>query len=95
MAEQAVIQADLYLTTSSTVWKRSSPSTWCCSRPRIGLTLDQLKAVPRSIAVAGGTRKLQAIRGALEGRLVKCLITDRNTAEALLAGGRCGFLVAD
>lgn len=52
----------------------------------IGLSLDQLKAVPRSIAVAGGTRKLPAIRGALEGAIVKCLITDRGTAEALLDG---------
>ncbi len=52
----------------------------------IGLSLDQLRHVPRSIAVAGGRRKLSAIRGALEGGLVKCLITDRETAEALVSG---------
>lgn len=51
----------------------------------IGLSLDQLKSVPRSIAVAGGPRKLPAIRGALEGALVTCLITDRGIAEALVS----------
>lgn len=52
----------------------------------IGLSLDQLRAVPRSIAVAGGARKLGAIRGALAGGLVKSLITDRSTAESLTVG---------
>jgi DNA-binding transcriptional regulator LsrR (DeoR family) len=52
----------------------------------IGLSLDQLRQVPRSIAVAGGRRKWSAIRAALEGGLVKCLITDRETAEALVSG---------
>lgn len=51
----------------------------------IGLTLEQLRGVPRSIAVAGGPRKIEAIRGALAGRFVRCLITDRRTAEALAA----------
>lgn len=51
----------------------------------IGLTLDQLRHVPRSIAVAGGQRKIDAIRGALAGGHVRCLVTDRRTAETLLA----------
>jgi DNA-binding transcriptional regulator LsrR (DeoR family) len=50
----------------------------------IGLTLEQLRQVPRSIAVAGGERKVTAIRGALTGRLVSHLITDRATALRLL-----------
>jgi DNA-binding transcriptional regulator LsrR (DeoR family) len=50
----------------------------------IGVTLDQLRQVPRSIAVAGGERKVTAIKGALSGRLVSHLITDRATAERLL-----------
>jgi DNA-binding transcriptional regulator LsrR (DeoR family) len=50
----------------------------------IGLTLDQLRRVPRSIAVAGGERKVTAIRGALAGRLVSQLVTDRATALRLL-----------
>jgi DNA-binding transcriptional regulator LsrR (DeoR family) len=52
----------------------------------IGLTLDQLQRVPRSIAVAGGERKVTAIRGALTGKLVSHLITDRATALRLLDG---------
>ena len=36
----------------------------------IGMTLDQLQKVPRSIAVAGGKRKVSAIKGALAGSLI-------------------------
>lgn len=51
----------------------------------IGLSLEQLAAVPRSIAVAGGLRKVPAIRGALRGGFVTHLITDEATAVGLLA----------
>lgn len=50
----------------------------------IGLTLEQLQRVPRSVAVAGGERKVTAIKGALTGGLVSHLITDRSTAVRLL-----------
>jgi DNA-binding transcriptional regulator LsrR (DeoR family) len=51
----------------------------------IGLSLDQLRDVSRSVGVAGTMDKLDAIRGALEGRLINVLITDRFTAERLAA----------
>jgi DNA-binding transcriptional regulator LsrR (DeoR family) len=51
----------------------------------IGIRLDQLRNVRRSIGIAGGHRKVAAIRGALRGRIVNVLITDRFTAEAILA----------
>jgi DNA-binding transcriptional regulator LsrR (DeoR family) len=51
----------------------------------ISMELEQLRAVRRVVGVAGGRRKLHAIRGALAGRLVKVLITDVGTAERLLA----------
>ncbi len=51
----------------------------------ISLTLDQFKRVPRRVAVAGTTGKVEAIRAALEGRLVNILVTDRFTAERLLS----------
>ncbi len=51
----------------------------------IGMTLDELRAVPRVVAVAGGARKTAAIRGALLTGAVDVLITDRFTAEALVA----------
>jgi len=49
----------------------------------IGMELQQLQRVNRAIGVAGGRRKLDAIRGALEGHWINVLITDRLTAEHL------------
>jgi DNA-binding transcriptional regulator LsrR (DeoR family) len=50
----------------------------------IGIELEQLKRVPRAIGVAGGPSKVLAIRAALLGGWINCLITDRATAELLL-----------
>ena len=49
----------------------------------ISMRLEQLKRVKRSVGVAGGKRKHEAIRGALLGGLINVLITDRFTAEVL------------
>jgi DNA-binding transcriptional regulator LsrR (DeoR family) len=51
----------------------------------IGMSLQQLRLVPRPIGIAGTARKLEAVRGALEGRLITALVTDRFTAERLVA----------
>ena len=48
------------------------------------MELQQLKNTERSIGVAGGNRKLDAIRGALIGKWLNVLITDQNTAANLL-----------
>lgn len=50
----------------------------------IGMTLDEIKAIPRVVGLAGGSRKVDAIRGALLGRYVDVLITDRFTAAKLV-----------
>ena len=50
----------------------------------IGMSLEQLKRVHRSVGVAGGMHKHAAIHGALLGGLVNVLITDRFTAQALV-----------
>ncbi|WP_255491877.1 sugar-binding transcriptional regulator [Actinotalea sp. JY-7876] len=50
----------------------------------IGISPDQLRAVPRRIGVAGGAAKLAAIRGALLGGWVNILVTDSVTAQNLL-----------
>lgn len=50
----------------------------------IGMSFEQLRHVPRSVGIAGGKQKLAAIRGAIAGRWVNVLITDRFTAERLL-----------
>lgn len=49
----------------------------------IGLDLEQLQRPRRTLALAGGPRKFAAIQGALRGRFVNVLITDRFTAERL------------
>ena len=51
----------------------------------IGMTLDEIKASRRVVAVAGGPRKVAAIRGAMLGGYIDVLITDHFTAERLLA----------
>ncbi len=53
----------------------------------IGIELEQLKRVPRSIAVAGGPGKTEAIHAALVGGWINCLVTDTYTAERLLQMG--------
>jgi len=50
----------------------------------ISMELNELRQVPRVIGVAGGRRKTAAIRGALAGKLINVLITDRAMAERLL-----------
>jgi DNA-binding transcriptional regulator LsrR (DeoR family) len=50
----------------------------------ISIELAQLRAVRRVVGVAGGHRKIHAIRGALRGKLVNVLITDLSTAQRLL-----------
>lgn len=50
----------------------------------IGIDLVQLQRIPRVVGVAGGTEKLEAIRAALRGKLVKVLITDQQTAKSLV-----------
>ena len=47
----------------------------------IGITLAEVKAAKRVVAVAGGARKTPAIAAALAGGYVDVLITDHRTAE--------------
>ena len=50
----------------------------------ISITLEELKSAPRVIGVAGGKRKIEAIRACLVGKPVNALVTDKFTAEELL-----------
>jgi DNA-binding transcriptional regulator LsrR (DeoR family) len=58
------------------------------------MRLEQLQRVSRSVGIAGGQRKLHAIRGALVGRWINVLITDRRTAEVLVQEVRARQLPA-
>jgi DNA-binding transcriptional regulator LsrR (DeoR family) len=51
----------------------------------IGIELASLKRTGRVVGVAGGRKKSQAILAALRGGWIDVLITDRRTAESLLA----------
>jgi DNA-binding transcriptional regulator LsrR (DeoR family) len=51
----------------------------------LGISATTLKKVPRRIGVAGGIRKLDAIRAALLGGWINVLITDSQIAAALLS----------
>ncbi|WP_247595221.1 sugar-binding transcriptional regulator [Actinomyces procaprae] len=53
-------------------------------RRLVGADADQLRAIPRRVAAAGGKRKHSAIHAALRGGWVNVLITDAATARALL-----------
>ena len=61
------------------------PVATAVDRRVIGITLQQLAGTDRSVGVAGGERKYEAIRGAVRGGWINVLITDVATAERLLA----------
>ncbi|MDR0271269.1 sugar-binding transcriptional regulator [Paenibacillus sp.] len=50
----------------------------------VGIDLHDLCEKEQSILVAGGERKIEAIRGALVGKFANTLVTDQFTAQALL-----------
>lgn len=50
----------------------------------VGIKLAELRDKERSILVAGGERKVEAIRAALVGQYANVLITDQYTAKSLL-----------
>ncbi|MGN7939102.1 sugar-binding transcriptional regulator [Virgibacillus sp. 6R] len=49
----------------------------------IGIELDELSKKEKSILVAGGSKKVKAIYGALKGKYANVLITDEQTASLL------------
>lgn len=50
----------------------------------IGLTIDELSAIPVRILVAGGPKKFEAVLAALVGNIATILVTDIQTAEWLI-----------
>jgi deoxyribonucleoside regulator len=51
----------------------------------VSLEFKRLKELPMVIGIAFGPGKVEAIRGAITGKIIHALVTDRATAEALLA----------
>jgi DNA-binding transcriptional regulator LsrR (DeoR family) len=52
----------------------------------IGLTLEEIQAIPRVIGIAGGWAKRAIVRAALRGEVLDVLVTDHETALWLLDG---------
>lgn len=50
----------------------------------VGIDLAELRNKEKSILVAGGQRKIEAIHAALKGHYANILVTDQYTAQALL-----------
>ena len=50
----------------------------------IGITLEDMKNIDTVVCVAGGSEKVQAIKGALKGGFIDVLITDFHTANQLI-----------
>ena len=50
----------------------------------IGIDLEDLRKVPWSVCIAGGSEKVPAISAALIGKIFNVLITDVETAKALI-----------
>jgi DNA-binding transcriptional regulator LsrR (DeoR family) len=50
----------------------------------IGISADQLRDIPRRVAIAGGARKHAALLAALRGKWINVLITDAAEARRLL-----------
>jgi DNA-binding transcriptional regulator LsrR (DeoR family) len=51
----------------------------------VAISVDELRAVPRVVAVAAGMGKAAAIHGALATGIIDLLVTDAATAHAILA----------
>jgi DNA-binding transcriptional regulator LsrR (DeoR family) len=69
-----------------------APELRALMRRILSVGADRLQALSRRrdrhvIAIAGGSRKIGAIRGALHGRFMNVLITDEDVASALVARG--------
>ena len=52
----------------------------------VAIGIEELRRVRRVVAVASGTRKAGAIRGALKSGVIRMLVTDGPTARAVLGG---------
>jgi DNA-binding transcriptional regulator LsrR (DeoR family) len=54
----------------------------------IGIELGLLKRAQRVVGIAGGAQKIAAILASLKGKWINVLITDRQTAQGLIAAER-------
>lgn len=53
----------------------------------IGISLESMRNIPIRVGIAYGKNKIEAIKGALKGKIINVLITDTATAEGILNEG--------
>lgn len=63
--------------------KAGKPIETSLNKRVMSMSLQQIKKVERTIGVAGGNRKVKAIKAAMMGELINVLITDQFTAKNL------------
>ncbi|RME81499.1 MAG: hypothetical protein D6775_13440, partial [Caldilineae bacterium] len=54
----------------------------------IAISWEDIRRIPYVVVMAAGPGKVDAILGALRGSLCRCLVTDEDTAQRVLEGGR-------
>lgn len=64
--------------------KMGNPTVTPLDSRVFSITLEQLHSCKRAVGVAGGPRKTDAIRGAIQGGWINILITDHHTATRLM-----------
>lgn len=69
----------------ATLYDRDGNADSTLDERSLAITAEELKRIPEVIGVAGGAAKVEAIRAALLGGYITSLITDADTAVALLA----------
>jgi DNA-binding transcriptional regulator LsrR (DeoR family) len=55
------------------------------TRRTLNIPIDQLRRIPRVVAVAGGVNKVSSLLGATRTGVPRILVTDQLAAEQLLA----------
>ncbi|MEK3916888.1 sugar-binding transcriptional regulator [Paenibacillus sp. FSL H7-0331] len=70
---------------ASFLGKQGELLDFAASKRMIGITASELRGIPNVIGLAGGLEKVEAITAALRGKWIDILVTDLDTAQAVLA----------
>ena len=81
---QTLLEAGVVAETCALTFDQDGAHVPALDDRRIGIPLEDLRAVPNVIAVAGGRDKASAIHALLRSGVVNTMITDVGTAERLL-----------
>lgn len=66
---------------------RGEPVVSELDRRMVGLSIEDIRAMPLPVGIATGAGKYEAIKAILAGRVLKVLVTDAETARRLVAEG--------